>query len=176
MEDVSPFSCQYNVFAKQGPEGPTLRFQYGGPLTGNDKFYFTLAGEGALWVSYASEALGDWHHYAFVWSAGQRRIYLDGALLGSDDGASASTLTGTFFLGHNSGTTYGFREHFEGEMDDLRIYSRALSATEVTKLVAAKDDPQNADECKNGGWISFGFENQGRCIQFVNTGKDSRSE
>ncbi len=35
--------------------------------------------------------------------------------------------------------------------------------------------PQNKEQCKNGGWMRFDFprtfENQGDCIQFVNTGK-----
>lgn len=35
-------------------------------------------------------------------------------------------------------------------------------------------DPTTVDDCKNGGWAAYGFSNQGRCIQFVNTGKDSR--
>lgn len=35
-------------------------------------------------------------------------------------------------------------------------------------------DVQTKDECKNGGWETYGFSNQGLCIQFVNTGKDSR--
>lgn len=35
-------------------------------------------------------------------------------------------------------------------------------------------DPETKDECKKGGWQDFGFRNQGQCIQFVNTGKDSR--
>ena len=34
--------------------------------------------------------------------------------------------------------------------------------------------PTEKDQCKNGGWADFGFKNQGLCIQFVNTGKDSR--
>jgi hypothetical protein len=29
-------------------------------------------------------------------------------------------------------------------------------------------------DCKEGGWAEFGFRNQGQCIRFVNTGKDSR--
>lgn len=32
----------------------------------------------------------------------------------------------------------------------------------------------NKDDCKNGGYAAFGFRNQGLCIQYVNTGKDSR--
>lgn len=30
------------------------------------------------------------------------------------------------------------------------------------------------EDCKNGGWETYGFKNQGQCIRFVNTGKDSR--
>lgn len=30
------------------------------------------------------------------------------------------------------------------------------------------------DDCKKGGWSDLGFKNQGKCIQYVNTGKDSR--
>ena len=35
-------------------------------------------------------------------------------------------------------------------------------------------NPANANACKNGGWASYGFRNQGQCVSFVNTGKDSR--
>lgn len=34
--------------------------------------------------------------------------------------------------------------------------------------------PVEKDECKQGGWTNFGFRNQGQCIRYVNTGKDSR--
>jgi hypothetical protein len=36
------------------------------------------------------------------------------------------------------------------------------------------EDPVTKDECKNGGWMEFGFRNQGQCIRYVNTGQDSR--
>ncbi|HVM15715.1 MAG TPA: carboxypeptidase regulatory-like domain-containing protein [Egibacteraceae bacterium] len=35
-------------------------------------------------------------------------------------------------------------------------------------------NPTTRDDCKNGGWQDYGFRNQGQCLQFVNTGKDSR--
>lgn len=34
--------------------------------------------------------------------------------------------------------------------------------------------PVSKDACKGNGWTAFGFRNQGQCIQYVNTGKDSR--
>ena len=34
--------------------------------------------------------------------------------------------------------------------------------------------PTAKAECTNGGWVTFGFANQGQCIKVVNTGNDSR--
>lgn len=38
------------------------------------------------------------------------------------------------------------------------------------------DDPLSIEDCKDGGWEEYGFRNQGQCIRYVNTGKDSREE
>ena len=37
-----------------------------------------------------------------------------------------------------------------------------------------KTAPTSKDDCKKGGWKNFDFKNQGQCIRFVETGKDSR--
>ncbi|MCR4325345.1 MAG: hypothetical protein NUV59_00880 [Patescibacteria group bacterium] len=34
--------------------------------------------------------------------------------------------------------------------------------------------PEVKNDCKNGGWEDFGFKNQGQCVRFAETGKDSR--
>jgi hypothetical protein len=31
-------------------------------------------------------------------------------------------------------------------------------------------DPTTKDQCRDGGWETYGFRNQGQCIRFVNTG------
>lgn len=36
------------------------------------------------------------------------------------------------------------------------------------------NDPTSKDDCKNGGWKAFHFKNQGQCVRFIETGKDSR--
>lgn len=41
-------------------------------------------------------------------------------------------------------------------------------------LTYAPDKPTDANACKRGGWSAFGFKNQGQCVRFVETGKDSR--
>jgi len=43
--------------------------------------------------------------------------------------------------------------------------------TSFTAPVPASLGPTTKHECKKNGWKSFGFKNQGQCIQFVNTGK-----
>ena len=35
-------------------------------------------------------------------------------------------------------------------------------------------NPTSKNDCKKGGWVDFGFRNQGQCVRYVNTGKDSR--
>lgn len=39
-------------------------------------------------------------------------------------------------------------------------------------LVPLPASPTTHEQCVDGGWRDFGFENQGLCIQFVETGKD----
>ena len=34
--------------------------------------------------------------------------------------------------------------------------------------------PVSKDDCRDGGWVAFGFVNQGQCVRMVETGKDSR--
>ena len=61
----------------------------------------------------------------------------------------------------------------------------AFSASAATATVADNSglimsfvtaDPQEKFDCTDDKWIDFGFKNQGQCIRFVETGKDSRIE
>ena len=36
--------------------------------------------------------------------------------------------------------------------------------------IAIQQLPTSKDQCKNDGWKTFGFKNQGQCIKYVNTG------
>ena len=47
---------------------------------------------------------------------------------------------------------------------------------EEEETVDDPDNPSVKEDCKNGGWEVYGFRNQGLCIQYVNTGKDSRND
>ena len=43
-----------------------------------------------------------------------------------------------------------------------------------TPFTVPSCDPETKNDCKDGGWETYGFRNQGQCIRYVNTGKDSR--
>ena len=47
-------------------------------------------------------------------------------------------------------------------------------AEDSISITVDPDDPSTIHDCRRGGWQEFGFDNQGRCIQYVLTGRDSR--
>ncbi len=88
---------------------------------------------------------GQWHHIAGVFDAGEHLIYIDGVI------DAATSVASTFGSGN---LRYGFVSErseatevdgaknappwrFQGEMDDLRIYERALAAGEIANLAGA---------------------------------------
>jgi len=80
-----------------------------------------------------------WHHVAFVVDASGGKLYVDGFLKGSLPWAGtpgAPTTSQPLHLAHYpQGASSG--EYLPGVLDDVRIYNRALSPTEVSELYAA---------------------------------------
>lgn len=75
----------------------------------------------------------NWHHVALVNSAGINRLYIDGGPVGSPvAGGSANPGGLDLLIGARraSGNT-GAAQVLDGDLDDLRIYSRALTPAEV---------------------------------------------
>jgi hypothetical protein len=81
--------------------------------------------------------------------------------------------------GSGGGNTYpnARTESFEAaEKVEVRL---ALGAErdydfDWTTFTVPSCNPQDKEDCKGGGWEFYGFRNQGQCIQYVNTGEDSR--
>ena len=63
---------------------------------------------------------------------------------------------------------------FDGNVDGLKIGLAGDVTIYDFELDPVINDPSDKDECKDGGWMDFGFKNQGQCIRFVNTDQDSR--
>ncbi|MBR6972037.1 MAG: LamG domain-containing protein [Bacteroidales bacterium] len=81
---------------------------------------------------------GNWHMVTFVRDAenSEGKLYVDGVYIGGFTGlANVSNLYQTHYLG-----SYGGGEFYEGKMDDVRLYDKALTDAEILELYYI-DDP-----------------------------------
>lgn len=81
-------------------------------------------------VSAAPPSLNTWHQFAYTFDGTTHRLYVDG-LIANTSTAGAQTATPARL---DFGVTPGWGENFVGKLDEVRIYSRTLSATEIASL------------------------------------------
>jgi endonuclease/exonuclease/phosphatase family metal-dependent hydrolase len=78
---------------------------------------------------------GTWHHVVGQYTGSALQVYVDGVFAQQElfSGPIAYGLGTSFYLGqHNNSTNY----NFAGTLDQVRVYGRALTATEVSALTA----------------------------------------
>lgn len=104
----------------------------------------------------------NWHHMALSASNGTHCLWMDGELVGSTNITSAALVVseGGTFLGHDQdelGGGFDASQAWNGGLDDVRVYHRALNAAEIAALAAvsfsADDDDDgllNNDETRLG--------------------------
>jgi hypothetical protein len=97
--------------------------------TGVDNYWWS----DDLLASASGLADGNWHLVTATYDGTTRAIYVDGAEINSDTpGPHAATDTSPRI----GVTDPDFNEYFDGALDDVRVYDRALSASEVAALYA----------------------------------------
>ncbi|GAB3708897.1 hypothetical protein GCM10027592_44570 [Spirosoma flavus] len=94
--------------------------------------------------------LNSWKQVVFTKSGQQIRVYVDGTL------SSAGVYEGNYttsasHLMIGSGP-WQFDEFFKGKLDDIRIYNRALSESEVAQLYTSEATQANCVSVKSGFW------------------------
>jgi len=115
-------------------------------------FLFMSANNGASFATTADLTgsaavfpVGEWHHVAGTYDGAKMQLYLDGQAWGSPrlmSGAVSPMRTNSYVtLGAENGRTYcggclGAR-YFKGQIDEVDIFNRALSATEIAGIYAA---------------------------------------
>lgn len=78
----------------------------------------------------APTVVNRWTHVTWVHGQGVLALYINGVLVGSTASGNTTDLTGAVYLGRG----YLFQVPWQGAFDDVRFYSRALSAPEIFAL------------------------------------------
>jgi hypothetical protein len=133
-------------------------------------------------VAITEPSTGAWHMVTGTYDGANIKIYIDGTLANSvaQTGNISTTTDPLYIASKNNGNIAS--DDFMGTMDDVRIYSRALSAADVTQLYNARNGPftgpiacnasyagvmiYNDDEhvmqyCNGSSWIAMGKEGMG---------------
>ena len=135
---------------KAAPDNPMNSYQglvtsdfYGVEIAGGVSFYLS-SNRGTSWeiTSHASLTSGVWHHIAGTYDGARLRLYVDGQPYGSPlphIGKISPMLAGSFVaIGSEDGRT-GFpncvgSRYFDGLIDEVSIYNRALSNLEISAI------------------------------------------
>jgi len=88
-------------------------------------------------VGFSQMSTGTWYHAAATWDGTTRRMYLNGKLIASDAPGTASVEALNFGIGKTVSN-----EYFKGALDELYIYSRALTSAEISTLVGVSGSMQ----------------------------------
>ena len=109
-------------------------------LKNNGKIRFWTYNNGYKWIVTSSSAVNDgsWHHLALVQKNNGGQMYLDGSLEQTDNSSGKVYLDSTLKT-YMGGDLRDYNRYYSGKVDDLRIYSRALSASEIQTLYAIID-------------------------------------
>lgn len=136
---IKPFDITTNTYyeiIRQDPNASNRKifsFQDNGT-----KLTLGLQTGGAYWETdtpiTASEFTdGNWHHVVALYDSEllKARVYKDGVLLEEENHSGIiSSTSAAFFIG----SAHGSSEFFNGSISDVRIYDRALTATEIEQL------------------------------------------
>jgi hypothetical protein len=133
--------------------------------TNNSWFFQLKSGETSVQSSSGTCIPNTWQHLTGVYDSSDTklRLYINGVLAntsGAVSGSDTSTLTDRLSMGIGAVNTV----FTKGAMDDVRIYSRALSASEVKQLYnlgAAKVNTSQQGISTGGlvGWWTFEGKN-----------------
>jgi hypothetical protein len=142
---VSPFTI--SAFIKKTVGNGSIFIKYSTPTgymlgvnpTGSLGFGTYNASNGTTWVSgNASVIDGTWHHVAAVREAdGTLKLYIDGVL---DNALQFPIVNVDNPIGPRIGCdsqSYQADTFFNGTMDDVRIYNRALSSSDIQSLYSS---------------------------------------
>jgi RHS repeat-associated protein len=115
---------------------------------------FGVLGGGGLNAGFSPSDIATWVHYTMVYSNGFLSAYKNGAKIGRVSSAPPPMFSGAG-LGIHWFYDGGVSTRFIGAIDDVRIYSRALSDAEVISLSTGStvSQPASVNESRDFDWF-----------------------
>lgn len=109
---------------------------------------------------------GSWRFLALTYASGHMTLFIDGVARGSAT-PDQGILVDFGYLGRNS---HAAGSYLKGALDEVTIFGRALSASEVRSMFEQLPMPEGPGDCKKGAWEQLFFKNQGQCMRALRTG------
>lgn len=109
------------------------------PIADNSKVYAQVRNDSGTFGTYAATAAntgtdGLWHHFTLTYTLTALEFYMDGKSLGTDSGASGAFSPQELEIGRRNDDSYFY---WTGNINDVRIYNRYLTTSEVQSLYRA---------------------------------------
>jgi parallel beta-helix repeat protein len=122
------------VDGASGSSGWSWQLRYGSPTNCALGFQFNDPAYGDTWVT-VGQALSSnqWYHVAATFDGSTARSYLNGVVKESTAMSSIASYPSTKLIVGSD----GWGGYFKGAVDDLRIYKRALSSTEINQIISS---------------------------------------
>lgn len=101
-------------------------------------FTALIRGNGAddLLINGGSSTTGEWVHVALTFDGTNAELYVDNVSVGTTSGTDVGTISTSFeSIGRTADPNY-----FDGRIDDVRYYDRALSSREISNLYNLRTD------------------------------------
>jgi hypothetical protein len=118
---------------------------YGPALNVFEIYYWGLIGctyylNSGFWQVWGSGAnINTWYHIVFSYDGNTADVYINGSLVKSEKkSAKLIPFKTPIYIGSRKGS-----EPFKGKIDDIRIYTKALTALEVQEIYTDKRAPQS---------------------------------
>lgn len=115
-------------------------------LSTNDRVNVSWAG-GTTLTSATALPTSEWHNIAVIYSGGSIKLYIDGVLDSSIASAAPVANTNTFSIGAEYRSKSDTRNFFKGDIDEFRLWNKALSLTEL-KFIMNQEILQNGTVTK----------------------------
>ena len=98
----------------------------------------------AFITSAVTAGINIWYHVALIRSGGSGQMYVNGALSGGTSASVPNAPASWTAIGASQNTA-GTPSYFNGTVDDVRMYERAITAGEVKQLYDRRNDLGVAD-------------------------------